>query len=42
MSFKLYPLTEVEYSVENYKIKVNGISAKPNTARVSAFPYNRR
>lgn len=42
MSFKFYPLTEVEYSVENYKISINGVAVKPDTARVSAFPYNRR
>ena len=42
MSLKIYPLTKVEYSCKNYDIKINGISAEPDTARVSAFPYNRR
>lgn len=42
MSINIYPLTEVDYSCENYKIKINGISVKPDTARVSACPYNRR
>ncbi len=42
MSFKIYPLTEVEYSTENYKISINGAVVKPDTARVSAYPFNRR
>ena len=42
MSLNIYPLTEIEYSCKNYNIKINGIDATPDTARVSAKPYNRR
>ncbi len=42
MSVKIYPLTEVDFSVKNYDIKINGIHVTPDTARVSAMPFNRR
>lgn len=42
MSFKLYPVNKVDYSVQNYDVKINGTSVILDTARVSAFPFNRR
>ncbi len=38
----IYPVQESEISCLDYKVKVNGITVKPDTARVSAHPFNRR
>lgn len=42
MSYKVYPVTEVEDNCEDYEVYVNGAKASLNTARVSAYPFNRR
>lgn len=42
MSYKIYPVTETELKTENYKVKINGKEVNPDTARVSAMPFNRR
>ena len=42
MSHKIYPVTKAEDCVEDYEVKINGISVIPDTARVSAVPFNRR
>lgn len=42
MSYKVYPVTETELSHDAYTVKINGKEAELNTARVSAFPFNRR
>lgn len=42
MSYKVYETTETELNYDGYKIKINGVDVKPNTARVSAVPFNRR
>ncbi|MBP3580163.1 MAG: hypothetical protein J6K12_02825 [Clostridia bacterium] len=42
MSFKIYPITETELNYDGYEIKVNGVKVQPDTARVSAMPFNRR
>lgn len=42
MSFRIYDVTRTEPIYDGYKIKINGIEAKPDTARVSAYPFNRR
>ena len=42
MSMNIYPITQTKDSCQNYKVKINGQSAPLNTARVSAFPFNRR
>lgn len=42
MPFKIYPVTQTENKCEDYSIKINGISVSPDTARVSAVPFNRR
>lgn len=42
MSVKIYPIQAVDYAVTNYDIKINGVSVSVDTARVSAFPINRR
>ncbi len=42
MSYKIYPITPTHLSHDGYQIKINGVSVSANTARVSAFPFNRR
>ncbi|MBR5308411.1 MAG: hypothetical protein IKU43_06545 [Clostridia bacterium] len=42
MSHKVYPITKTDLFTENYKIKINGKEYLPDTARVSAYPFNRR
>ena len=42
MSYKIYPVTQKELDYDGYEIKVNGKLVKPDSARVSAFPINRR
>jgi len=42
MSINIYPVTQTKDHIENYKVKVNGQQVTLDTARVSAFPFNRR
>lgn len=42
MSWKAYPVTQTEIEHDGYEIKINGMKVQPNTARVSAMPFNRR
>ena len=42
MSVKVYPVTKVQETCEDYEVYVNGVKAALNTARVSAYPFNRR
>ncbi|MBO5369793.1 MAG: hypothetical protein J6B23_03835, partial [Clostridia bacterium] len=42
MSYKIYPLTKTDLNYEGYEIKINGARVMPDTARVSAVPFNRR
>ena len=39
---KCYPVSSRELRYEGYEVRVNGIAADLDTARVSAVPYNRR
>lgn len=38
---KVYPVTKTAESIENYDVFVNGEKVELNTARVSAYPFNR-
>lgn len=38
----IYPVTDTEIKVCNYRVKINGREVRLNTARVSAVPFNRR
>ena len=40
--YRIYPVTQTELVCNDYKVKINGESAPLNSARVSAFPLNRR
>ncbi len=42
MSINIYPVTQTKDHIENYNVKVNGQPVTLDTARVSAFPFNRR
>lgn len=42
MAFKVYPVIKTENACEDYRVKINGKEVELNTARVSAFPFNRR
>lgn len=42
MSYKIYDMTQTELDYSGYGIKINGVDVKPDTARVSAVPFNRR
>ena len=42
MSYKVYPVTKTQEACEDYEVYVNGVKADLNTARVSAYPFNRR
>ena len=41
MSYRIYPVTPVAPACEDYTVKINGVRAETNTARVSAVPFNR-
>jgi hypothetical protein len=41
MSYNVYPVTKTDFC-EDYHVKINGKEAECNTARASAFPFNRR
>ena len=40
--YKIYPVTKTEIVCEDYEVYVNGEKVELNTARVSAYPFNRR
>ena len=42
MSYKIYPTVKTDDSCADYTVFVNGTPAALNTARVSAYPFNRR
>ena len=42
MALNIYPVTQTELAYKDYDIKINGIAATPDVARVSAVPFNRR
>ena len=42
MSAQLYPVSTTYLSCDDYEIAVDGACAMPDTARVSAYPFNRR
>lgn len=42
MSYKVYPVTKTQDVCSDYEVYVNGVKADLNTARVSAYPFNRR
>lgn len=42
MSYKVYPVTKTKDECNDYEVFVNGEKVQLNTARVSAYPYNRR
>ncbi|MBO5897654.1 MAG: hypothetical protein J6R04_01455 [Clostridia bacterium] len=42
MSAQLYPVSTTYLSCDDYEITVDGVGAMPDTARVSAYPFNRR
>lgn len=42
MSYRVYPVQETENSCCDYEVYVNGEKAELNTARVSAYQFNRR
>ncbi len=42
MSVRIYPVVKTEPFCDDYYVKVNGVAAETNTARVSAIPFNRR
>jgi len=42
MSVKCYPVNPYEICCEDYRIKINGQEVTADTARVSAYPINRR
>ena len=42
MSYKVYPTTPIGMECNDYEMYVNGEQAALNTARVSAYPFNRR
>lgn len=42
MSYKIYPVTKLNDVCENYSVKINGEAVELDTARVSAYPMNRR
>lgn len=42
MACHIYPVTQTEILCTDYTVKVNGIQADLNSARVSAVPFNRR
>ena len=42
MSYKAYDITPAALQYSGYKVKINGEEVHTDTARVSAFPFNRR
>ena len=42
MSCKVYPVTKTVDECMDYEVYVNGVKVPLNTARVSAYPFNRR
>ena len=42
MSYRVYPVTQTELLCTDYSVKINGVPADLNSARVSAIPFNRR
>ncbi len=42
MSYRVYPVTQTELLCTDYTVKINGVAAELNSARVSAIPFNRR
>lgn len=42
MSYKVYDVTPTALQYSGYKVKINGEEVHTDTARVSAFPFNRR
>ncbi len=42
MSYTVYPIADSSQICEDYRVKINGIEASTNIARVSAVPFNRR
>ncbi len=42
MSHHVYPVTKTLDQCNDYEVLVNGVPAELNTARVSAYPFNRR
>ena len=42
MSYKIYDVTKTQINCDNYEVKINGQKVRLNTARVSAYPFNRR
>ena len=42
MAYKVYSVTKTENDCTDYEVYVNGVKAELNTARVSAYPFNRR
>lgn len=42
MSINIYPVTPIADRCQDYTVKINGQSITADTARVSAFPFNRR
>lgn len=42
MSVHMYPVTPTALSCNDYRICINGAEVTPDTARVSAVPFNRR
>lgn len=42
MSVRIYPVSGKELHHDGYEVKVNGVSATLDAARVSAIPFNRR
>ena len=41
MSVKVYPVTKTADVCNDYEVYINGERVELNTARVSAYPYNR-
>jgi hypothetical protein len=41
MNNRIYPVTQTDINTENYEVKLNGVNIELDTARVSAYPFNR-
>ena len=42
MSFKVYPVEDIDIKCDDYTVRINGETVALNCARVSAMPFNRR
>ena len=42
MAIHIYPVTKTDIDCKDYTVKLNGHALPLNTARVSAYPFNRR